>query len=105
MNTPLRHQCRNPKCRTKLKAPVGNEHKAFCCRGCFESFYRTKCIVCERDISTDPVTGAQRKRVGQRKFCRRKCKAEAGPIPPRLCLGARGRGGRFHSCRRGARHG
>jgi hypothetical protein len=81
MNTPLRHRCRNPKCRTKLKEPVGNEHKAFCCRGCFENFYRTKCIVCERDIGTDPLTGEKRKRHSKRKFCGRTCRAEAKHFP------------------------
>ena len=27
--------------------PVENLHRAFCCRGCFEQFYRTRCLVCE----------------------------------------------------------
>jgi hypothetical protein len=81
MNEALRHRCRNLKCHTKLKEPIGNEHKAFCCRGCFESFYRAKCIVCEKDIGTDPLTGEKRKRLGQRKFCGRKCRAEASQFP------------------------
>ena len=45
-----RHYCRNPKCRTKLPAPTGNEREAFCARGCHTSFYRHRCIVCERDM-------------------------------------------------------
>jgi hypothetical protein len=45
-----RHYCRNPKCRTKLPAPTGNEREAFCTRGCHGSFYRHRCIVCERDM-------------------------------------------------------
>jgi hypothetical protein len=39
MNAPLRHRCRNPRCKLKLSAPVENEHHAFCCRGCYVSFY------------------------------------------------------------------
>ena len=35
----LRHMCRNPKCRSKLPAPVPNEREAFCARGCYQSFY------------------------------------------------------------------
>jgi hypothetical protein len=44
----LRHRCRNPHCRSKLPAPVGNDHKAFCCRSCFNSFYLKRCLVCEK---------------------------------------------------------
>src|SRR6516165_11286000 len=47
MNTELRHRCRNQRCRSKLPEPVENPHRAFCCRGCFEQFYRTRCLVCE----------------------------------------------------------
>src|ERR1700757_2071255 len=50
MDTSLRHYCRNPRCRMKLQAPVENEHRAFCCRGCFESFYRSRCLVCEQPM-------------------------------------------------------
>jgi hypothetical protein len=46
----LRHYCRNRHCRSKLKQPVENHHHAFCTRGCFESFYRNRCRVCERDL-------------------------------------------------------
>jgi hypothetical protein len=52
MNAPvkLRHHCRNPRCRLKLPVPVENEHHAFCCRGCYVSFYRSRCLVCEEPI-------------------------------------------------------
>jgi hypothetical protein len=43
----LRHRCRNPRCRMKLKAPVENPHDAFCTRGCYTSFHRKRCVVCE----------------------------------------------------------
>src|SRR5215510_6391640 len=44
---PLRHYCRNPRCRLKLPAAVENEHHAFCTPGCHASFYRSRCLVCE----------------------------------------------------------
>jgi hypothetical protein len=44
----LRHRCRNPRCRMKLKAPVDNPHKAFCTPGCYSSFYLKRCLVCEK---------------------------------------------------------
>jgi hypothetical protein len=46
-NEKLRHYCRNPRCRSKLPAPVANEREAFCCRGCHSSFYRHRCLICE----------------------------------------------------------
>jgi hypothetical protein len=54
----LRSRCRNPQCRLKLLAPVENEHHAFCCRGCFDHFYRSRCLVCEEPM--------RRKREGQK---------------------------------------
>jgi hypothetical protein len=45
-----RHYCRNPRCRSKLPAPVENDHHAFCCRGCHSSFYWSRCLVCEEPI-------------------------------------------------------
>ena len=76
-----RHYCRNLKCRSKLPAPIENVRKAFCCRGCHSALYRTRCLVCEKDTGTNPLTGEKRKRLGQRKFCGRKCKAEARQFP------------------------
>jgi|SRR6516225_3144491 hypothetical protein len=46
----LRHYCRNPRCRSKLPAPVGNPREAFCTRGCHSSFYRKRCLICEREM-------------------------------------------------------
>jgi hypothetical protein len=58
----------------RLKAPVDNQHRAFCCRGCYQQFYRTRCLVCERDIRTDPLTGKARSLINShRKFCTRRC--------------------------------
>ena len=75
----LRHYCRNPHCRMKLNAPVENDHAAFCCRGCFTRFYRRRCLVCERDLSRDPMTGEAVK-LG-RKFCGQKCQREHRRFP------------------------
>jgi hypothetical protein len=66
--SPLRHYCRNPRCRSKLKEPVSNPHKAFCCKGCDVSFYRHRCRICEQPIE-------QPKGGGRRATCNRaKCK-------------------------------
>jgi hypothetical protein len=61
-----RHRCRNPRCGTKLRQPTDHRLEAFCCEGCFESFYRSRCIVCERPIAqkTKP------RRVCNRQKCR-----------------------------------
>jgi hypothetical protein len=45
-----RHYCRNPRCRSKLKAPVVNAREAFCTRGCHSGFYRKRCLVCEGEM-------------------------------------------------------
>jgi hypothetical protein len=63
----LRHHCRNPRCRTKLKAPVTNPREAFCARGCHGSFYLKRCRVCE-----EPIERAKR---GTRLICKKsKCR-------------------------------
>jgi hypothetical protein len=62
----VRHHCRNPRCRSKLPAPVSNPREAFCTKGCHGSFYLQRCLVCEGPI--------KRKREDQ-KVCRRaKCR-------------------------------
>jgi hypothetical protein len=58
----LRHRCRNPKCRMKLKVPAANPHHAFCTPGCYSSFYLKRCVVCE-----NPKPDSR----SNRKFCRR----------------------------------
>jgi len=50
MTAPLRHRCRNPRCRMKLPEPTENLHHAFCTPGCHASFYRSRCLVCEEDM-------------------------------------------------------
>jgi hypothetical protein len=51
MNAPLRHYCRNQHCRSKLAEPVDSERRAFCTRGCHATFYRHRCVVCEKSIT------------------------------------------------------
>jgi hypothetical protein len=77
----LRHRCRNRRCRSKLPTPTDTPQRAFCTPFCFNSFYRSRCVVCERDITTDPLTGKRRTRLDLRKFCGRGCKAEAARFP------------------------
>ena len=63
----LRHRCRNPRCRSKLPAPVANAREAFCARGCHGAFYRARCLVCEGTI--------EQPRRGTRLICKKaKCK-------------------------------
>jgi hypothetical protein len=84
MSVELRHYCRNPRCRTKLSTPVENEHHAFCIRGCYESFYRNRCRVCERDLRKTGKRGD-----ANRLYCRppRDCRTEAGKWPQKYDYG------------------
>ena len=60
-----RKQCRH--CRMRLPEPVANEREAFCVSGCYRSFYRHRCRVCEQAIEQTR---------GLRVVCNRsKCKA------------------------------
>jgi hypothetical protein len=52
----LRRMCR--KCRGKLPTPTSNDREGFCCRGCYEQWYRKRCRVCEAPIEQKP--GQQR---------------------------------------------
>jgi hypothetical protein len=74
----LRHYCRNPRCRSKLPAPVENAHRAFCARGCYKSFYRNRCRVCERDLRKTGKRGD-----AARMYCRppANCRREAEKWP------------------------
>jgi hypothetical protein len=72
----LRHYCR--KCRSKLPAPADNPRHAFCCRGCFNGFYRSRCRVCERDLRKTGKRGD-----AARMYCRppANCRREAERWP------------------------
>ena len=73
----VRHYCRNPRCHSKLPAPVSNPREAFCTRGCHNSFYRHRCLICERPIE-------QPKR-GKRRICKKaKCRSA---LRSNSCLG------------------
>jgi hypothetical protein len=82
----LRHRCRNPRCRCKLPVPTDNPRNAFCTRGCFTSFYRSKCLVCEQ-----PMERKQENQLTCGKNCGGKLQrdrsrffAKWGQIPPTL---------------------
>ena len=76
----LRHYCRNPRCRSKLKAPVENGREAFCARGCHTQYYRKRCIACEQQM--------ERKRESQQLCGRRKCKSQFATLKALFCWGA-----------------
>jgi hypothetical protein len=80
----LRHRCRNQHCRLKLKAPVENHHRAFCCRGCYERFHHDRCRVCEADLRKQGRRGD-----AGRLYCRppKGCKAEAQKWPEKYAYG------------------
>jgi len=79
-----RQRCRNPRCRMKLKVPTDNPHRAFCTRGCHESFYRSRCRVCEADLRKTGKRGD-----ANRRFCRppNRCAAEAQKWPQKYAFG------------------
>jgi hypothetical protein len=64
----VRRRCRNPRCGGKLRAETDNPRNAFCSAHCFESFYRGRCLVCERPI---------RRKTERRLICERQtCKGQ-----------------------------
>ena len=65
MTQALRHFCRH--CRGKLPAPTANLREAFDSPGCHRSFYRHRCLVCEREMP--------RLREDQKTCYRAECKA------------------------------
>jgi hypothetical protein len=69
-----RHYCRNPKCRSKLPVPVSNPREAFCTRGCHNSFYRKRCLVCEAAMERR----TERQLVCGKRKCRNALKAGEG---------------------------
>jgi hypothetical protein len=75
----FRHYCRNPRCRSKLKAPVENMREAFCARGCHTQYYRKRCIACEQAM--------ERKRDSQQLCKRRKCKSQFAALKAGFLLG------------------
>jgi hypothetical protein len=75
MNGPLRHHCRYQPCRLKLAEPVDNIRRAFCSPGCHASFYKRRCLVCEREFVPKARGAPQR-------LCKSaKCRAEYRRFP------------------------
>ena len=71
MTIALRHSCRH--CRIKLAEPTENLRRAFCARGCYRSFFRSRCVVCEETF--------RRKTEWQKTCIRKACKAELRRFP------------------------
>ncbi len=73
MTEALRHYCRNTHCRSKLRGPTDNPHRAFCCRGCHAIFHGPRCLVCGEKF---------RRKSGSQKVCIRKaCKDNLRKFP------------------------
>jgi hypothetical protein len=70
--TEMRKKCRH--CRMRLPTPTSNEREAFCCNGCYGSFYLHRCLVCEKAIER---TTANRK-ICKRSKCRNTLRAGLG---------------------------
>jgi hypothetical protein len=67
--------CRAPRCRTRVNQWRDNPSARFCCRGCFDQYFRQRCIVCERDMV---------RKTEQQLLCgKRKCAAELRTWPER----------------------
>ena len=77
--TTERQMCRNPRCRSRLPAPVSNPREAFCARGCHTQFYRKRCIACEQPM--------ERKRESQQLCGRRKCEGQFKTLKAYRMLG------------------
>jgi hypothetical protein len=71
-NNETRKRCRH--CKMKLPEPTSNERQAFCTRGCYQSFYLHRRIVCEKAIER---TTANRK-ICKKSRCRNALKAGEG---------------------------
>lgn len=65
---PVRHRCRNPRCKAWLGEPVEHTRDAFCCASCEVGFYRTHCRAREKWFG-------ETKRSSRRELCgRRQCR-------------------------------
>ena len=70
MTTALRHRCR--QCRSRLEEPTDNPRRGFCCRFCFDQYYRSRCVVCEaqfrRRSPSQATCGHHKCRLDLRKY-------------------------------------
>ena len=80
----VRHRCRNPRCAGKLKTPTADPRDAFCCTGCFQGFYRTRCLVCERSFERN----TERQRLCGRPKCKREFKRDSARFSGTRYLGS-----------------
>ena len=77
----FRHYCGNPRCRSKLKAPVENMREAFCVRGCHTQYYRKRCIVCEQPMERKRESQQLQGPEMQEPICRPEGPFFAGALP------------------------
>jgi hypothetical protein len=83
---PLRSRCRNPRCRCALPEPT-EPRRAFCARGCYTGFYRTRCRVCDEPsrngrLCSNKCRNANRQNPGLYGF-KSITKASDGPMSPK----------------------
>jgi hypothetical protein len=77
----MRRYCRFDRCRSKFAEPVDNERRAFCTPGCHASFYKRRCLVCEREF-------APKARGAPQRLCKSaKCRAEYRRFPHAYTFG------------------
>src|SRR5438034_11588820 len=87
----LRYHCRNSRCTAKLHPAVANPRDAFCCRGCFETYYRHRCLACERPI---PRTTERQVLCGRVKCAISSATGSVWEVPAKSPVKTRGKSGR-----------
>src|SRR5262249_48407082 len=75
-----RHRCRHLRCGAKLEQPTDNARDAFCTPGCAASYFRNRCLVCERAFE-------RKRKAEHQRFCRPKCRKEFQRHPERFLGG------------------
>ena len=65
-----------------LQSPVANPREAFCTKGCYGSFYRKRCIVCEGPIERK----AEHQKVCRKAKCRNALRASPELFDPPFSL-------------------
>ncbi len=86
---PLRIRCRDPKCGCALPVPA-EFRRAFCTRGCFDHFHRTRCKVCSEPspngrLHARKCAYAHRQNPGLYAYQRLRKPSDGGMEPKRRC--------------------
>jgi len=77
---PAKSEAKEPTERTERRSRMTTWHSAVVAASLASTSRR--CLVCERDLSRDPMTGAALE-LGRRKFCGQKCGSEHRPCVPK----------------------